>query len=365
MVAVLTGYMVLDEVGQFVRRDEWVSTLDVDTRPIPEQHHMGVALDITFPSMQCGSFGFDVMDVTGELQLGAERQFQREPAGRTGCRMYGAFAMHRVNGEFHVAFGRMSQQARDTHAYLSATQRQAVGHVHLFTPAELGVFNASHTVNHLAFTDTAPVLRSLRGSLLPLLGRRAFAAAAGHGAADGAAHTFAQSQQGRSVYLLKVVPVELRYSSGRRTRAYEYTYSVQHTPITVGPRFSQPGVFFRYELSPYTVVRQQVAPRLGHTLASCAAIVAGMLLLTRVLSTYLANILDFVSCGHIRLPTVPPTTTTVPTAAPVPATLPVPVPGAPLSTPDSEPDAVPQQQQQPLAYLPYMTAATTVNRHAD
>lgn len=348
--------MLLDEVAQFVRRDEWVSTLDVDTRPIPEQHHMGVALDITFPSMACGSFGFDVMDVTGELQLGAERQFQREAAGRGGCRMYGAFAMHRVNGEFHVAFGRMSQQARDTHAYLSATQRQAVGHVHLFTPAELHVFNASHTVNHLAFSDTAPAARGLRGGLRPLFGIRPFAFAE-PAPADGAAHTFAQSQQGRSVYLLKVVPVELRYSSGRRIRSYDYTYSVQHTPITVGPRFSQPGVFFRYELSPYTVVRQQVAPHLGHTLASCAAIVAGMLLLTRVLSTYLANILDFISCGHIKIAppaaaAVPPV---VPTAAAAPLPVPVPVPGEPAAA------AV----QQPVGYLPYMTAATTVNRHAD
>lgn len=359
VVALLTGYMLLDEVAQFVRRDEWVSTLDVDTRPIPEQHHMGVGLDITFPSMQCGSFGFDVMDVTGELQLGAERQVQREVAGRTGCRMYGAFAMHRVNGEFHVAFGRMSQQARDVHAYLSATQRQAVGHVHLFTPAELGVFNASHVVNHLAFSDAAPAVRTLRTGLL---GRRAFASAVGHGAADGAAHTFAQSQQGRSVYLLKVVPVEHRYSSGRRTRSYEYTYSVQHTPITVGPRFSQPGVFFRYELSPYTVVRQQVAPHLGHTLASCAAIVAGMLLLTRVLSTYLANILDFISCGHIRLPTADyagGAGAAVPQHAHAP-TVPVPVPGVPFASPDSEPSP-----QQPVGYLPYMTAATTVNRHTD
>ena len=70
----------------------------------------------------------------------------------------------------------------------------------------------------------------------------------------------------------------------------------------------------------------------------------------------LANILDFISCGHIKIAppaaAVPPV---VPTAAAPPLPEPVPVPGEPAAA------AV----QQPVGYLPYMTAATPVNRHAD
>jgi len=377
LVCLLTGFLVFDEISQFFDRDGWSSSLTVDTRPIPEQHHMSVDLDITFPSMQCGVFGFDVMDVTGELQLGAENKFLRETVGN-GCRMYGSFEMHRVNGEFHFAFGRMSQEYRDAQSFLSATQRQAVGHVHLFMPNELKSFNASHTVNHLEFANKIEVSKLLRLGMHGLLRNKPFKAT-NNPYVDSMKHMYSTSPQGRTVYLLKVIPVELHYSNGDVEQKYEYTVNTQHIPIEIGPRFYQPGVFFRYELSPYTVIRKQLAPPFSHTLVSCLSIIAGMLMLSNVFSTYISNIIAFVTCGRVTIPkdAVPPIGGSF-----APAVMPsfnVPIPGFNPELQQQQQLLQQQQQlleqqqqqqqqveqQQPMAYMPYTTADTTKNRHLD
>jgi len=307
--------------------------------------------------------------VTGELQLGAEKSFRRESYGNNGCRMFGSFEMHKVNGEFHIAFGRMSQEYRDTQTFLSATQKQAVGHVHLFSPSELRVFNASHTVNSLQFSyESSTAAKSHRfGRMSSFIH---FSPGMFGSRTSDMRHNYVDSQQGRTIYLLKVVPVELHFTGGGVEKRFEFTVSAQHIPVTVGPRFSQPGVFFRYELSPYTVVKKELAPKFSHTIVSCFSIVAGMLLLARVISTYTSNIVDFITCGRVKLPSNIASSMGPAYTAPTQPMYTVPVPGFNPEFPtyqqqQPQQPQTPLQTQNPISFLPFVGSNNDKSRHMD
>ena len=38
---------------QHYRTPTWISSITVDTRPIPEQHHITMGIDLTLPGMRC------------------------------------------------------------------------------------------------------------------------------------------------------------------------------------------------------------------------------------------------------------------------------------------------------------------------
>lgn len=80
-------------------------------------------------------FGLDVVDITGELQLGAESEVLKIPEPGGGCTMKGTMIAHKVqefessveticqvDGEFHMAFGRIAKAAPGQHTRLTATQ---------------------------------------------------------------------------------------------------------------------------------------------------------------------------------------------------------------------------------------------------
>ena len=275
--AVVAGVLVLSAIEEY-RTPAWVASVTVDTRPIAAQHHIELGLDVTLQGMRCSDFGFDVADVTGELQLNAG-QLVREPftgpgrGRRGGCRAHGRFVLHRVDGDFHVAFGRVATAAAHAAQTVSATQAETLAHRHHFTPSELWSFNVSHTVNHLHFSDAQhPSARAARQPL------------------DGETHAVPRgADSARFWYLVKVVPVRRVQPSGAAaTDTYEYTYARLVQPVTYGPTFTQPGLFFKYTISPYVVVHTPVAPSLAHTVASCLAVVGGMRALCLLLASAVA-----------------------------------------------------------------------------
>lgn len=99
-------------------------------------------------------FGLDVMDVTGELQLKVEDKIAFQPVGRngaSGCRLVGTMYPHKVNGEFHVAFGKVAVLPRTTGNKMTGNQKQVVGHTHRFSFAEMKWFDPSHIIDRLSF----------------------------------------------------------------------------------------------------------------------------------------------------------------------------------------------------------------------
>lgn len=288
---VAAGLLVFREIEAY-RTPGWVSTVTVDTRPIAAQHHIELGIDVTLPGMRCSDFGFDLADVTGELQLNAGRLVREPYTGpghgrRGGCRAYGRFELHRVDGDFHVAFGRVATAAPHAAQTISATQAETLGHYHHFTQSELWSFNASHTVNHLQFGDARHPLR-LQPRPANTTTDPAWApfADSARQPLDGETHTVPHgADSARFWYLVKVVPVRVVQRSGAVDETYEYTYLRHVEPVKYGPTFRQPGLFFKYTISPYVVVRTPVAPSLYHTVASCLAIVGGMRALALLLAS--------------------------------------------------------------------------------
>ena len=53
IVCLLIAAVLIFREIQMYREVRWVSTVTVDTRPIPEQHHIELGLDISLPGMEC------------------------------------------------------------------------------------------------------------------------------------------------------------------------------------------------------------------------------------------------------------------------------------------------------------------------
>jgi hypothetical protein len=100
----------------------------------PSTSHVGVShshkdaylivnFDITMLALPCERFGLDFVDVAGELALEVSKDVQKIPQSGGGCRIRGFHILNKVQGEFHIAFG------REAAAVEGNQQRQ---HIHRF-----------------------------------------------------------------------------------------------------------------------------------------------------------------------------------------------------------------------------------------
>ena len=212
--------------------------------------------------------------------------------------MSGTLKAHRVDGEFHIAFGRIAKASPRSFDSITATQRQVTGHMHQFTPYEMMVFNASHTINHISYgepqkTDLFSRLLSVKKALQSLYGSEFFAS--GEHPMDGTEY-IVKKDSARIMYFIKVVPTTYVHSDGKVVESYQISHKVQYTPIVYGPVFKQPGIFFRYELSPYHVTSVQKTTTFAHMFSSCCAIVGGVFVVLGFVSNAVGFIIDLIPC---------------------------------------------------------------------
>ena len=284
----LAVLLMLDEVVHYTS-SVWTSRIGVDTRPLAGQEHVYIYLDMDLPGMNCDQFGLDVTDITGELQLGADSQIEKTPRGAgKGCRLHGGLEVHNVDGEFHVAFGRMAKPSQGQTRFITPTMSHVTGHVHQFTREELGFFNASHKITALMFgfaRDAVTARRAGDGGL--------FAALQGkeRSPLQGESHIVTHDTA-RFVYFLKIVPTIRQYADGRVTYSYEYSHRLQAEEVVIGPTFRQPGIYFKFEVSPYIVTYTQMKRSFSHLVASCAAIIGGVYTVSGILAQFIASTHD-------------------------------------------------------------------------
>lgn len=208
--------------------------------------------------------------------------------------MSGTLKAHRVDGEFHIAFGRIAKASPRSFDSITATQRQVTGHMHQFTPYEMMVFNASHTINHISYgepqkTDLLSRILSVKKALQSLYGSEFFSN--GEHPMDGTEY-IVKKDSARIMYFIKVVPTTYVHSDGKVVESYQISHKVQYTPIVYGPVFKQPGIFFRYELSPYHVTSVQKTTTFTHMFSSCCAIVGGVFVVLGFVSNAVGFIID-------------------------------------------------------------------------
>jgi len=76
---------------------------------------------------------------------------------------------------------------------------------------------------------------------------------------------------------------------------HSYSYAVRESfvPVVIGGGiFRQPGVFFRYEISPYRVVQRSGSPPLSHLFATIFAAIGGVLTIVGLLSKPASKIVE-------------------------------------------------------------------------
>eukprot|EP01112_Ceratiomyxa_fruticulosa_P008663 TRINITY_DN2243_c0_g1_i1.p1 TRINITY_DN2243_c0_g1~~TRINITY_DN2243_c0_g1_i1.p1 ORF type:complete len:307 (-),score=47.40 TRINITY_DN2243_c0_g1_i1:292-1212(-) len=242
---VFMAYLMIDELVRF-------STSTV-TSEVGVDLQIGAKLPIhfnfTFPGLYCDAFGLDFLDNAGELSLEVMDNIKKEPFlvnGRPvkGCNTYGQLLTNKVSGDFHIAFGRQSIAMEDKRS-----------HIHRFTPQELDTFNASHIIHKLAFGENVPGVKN------PL---------------DGSVQIVTQDSA-QFQYHLQVIPTVYVHSNGKITKSNQYTHTLKHYQVnTHASSFKQPGIFFKYELSPYQVTYKEHREQFSHFIASLCAILGGV-----------------------------------------------------------------------------------------
>lgn len=254
---VIIGILILSEVSNYLS-PHWISHVDVDTVKAGVLPNIYINVDMTFPDMKCSDFGLDVTEITGSLQLGVTEGVKFDDKLMGGCRMHGVMKASRVSGEFHVAFGKIAFQAQRTNQVITATQKHTQGHIHQFTMQEMKSFKASHKIHHLSFSNKPNALT--RASETPLNGKE---------------FKLEGYDNARYTYYINVIPILYKYPT-HTVRSYQLSVNERNIPVTYGPIFAQPGVFFKYELSPYIVINELSEHSLSHSLASTAAIIGGV-----------------------------------------------------------------------------------------
>jgi len=222
-----------------------------------------INFDVTFPALACDNFGVDIVDSAGEQSLEVTQNIVKKHTSkgkeqdtfRLGCKANGILKVNKVRGEFHIAFGREAQ---------SASGLGGGGHIHRFTPQELFTFNCSHVINRLSFGEDFP------GVVQPL---------------DGTKKVVTKGL-GRYQYFIQVVPTIYKYQNGKQLVTNQYSVT-EHT-LLVDPTkgsFKQPGLYFKYELSPYTVTYTEYNKPFSHFLIRMCALIGGIYTVAGMISS--------------------------------------------------------------------------------
>jgi len=177
--------------------------------------------------------------ISQSLQCGGDKpRLEKE-----GCRTWGFFAVEKTKGSFHIATGTGVQQKHSGHQH----------HVHALTLGDLINFNISHKISVLMFGDHLPgmkyPLHEIEHHELALIAKK--------------------------TYFLHVVPVHYWHKDqDKPQKSNQLSFTEQH--FSFGPDLSQislPGVFFKYDISPFKIELRDVYTPFSHLISRICGIV--------------------------------------------------------------------------------------------
>lgn len=173
-----------------------------------------------------------------------------------GCRLTGSMKVNKVAGNVHMTIG--ESIVRDG------------AHIHQFVPTEAPDFNVSHTIHEISFGEKYPLLPS--SNFL-----------------DNTVRYVNESTGGTGLfqYFIRIVPTEYLDKAGNIgfvTNHFTYTEKFRpvvledykRTPGRVGGSPVIPGIFFVYDLSPFSLQISTAQVPLSHLLTRLLAIVGGV-----------------------------------------------------------------------------------------
>lgn len=270
---------------------QYVHSIAVDTRP---SHRIPIMFNISFPHLQCSLTSIDVMDVSGEVQVDAAKNVWRTRLTREGQKIGLPFedlhvaggAEHRMDrrgeGCFISATLQVQKVAGNVHIALGSSHAHEQGsdpnhppstkHMHSFHPAEIGQFDASHSITTFSFGPLVPTITNPLDDTFNMVQPPA---------------TSAHFQ-----YFIKIVPTIYTDSHNTSTHTAQYSVTTQThqiTPFDLGRADARrvPGVFFIYDLSPFMVQVSEKRVGFGSFLVSVCAIVGGVVTVIGIISSVL------------------------------------------------------------------------------
>eukprot|EP01120_Amphizonella_sp_Union-15-10_P013008 TRINITY_DN5956_c0_g1_i1.p1 TRINITY_DN5956_c0_g1~~TRINITY_DN5956_c0_g1_i1.p1 ORF type:complete len:378 (-),score=63.00 TRINITY_DN5956_c0_g1_i1:33-1166(-) len=207
--------------------------------------------------------GLPISDVPDYEQCKAEHEF-KATRSTEGCRLQGSIAVNKVQGNFHVAPGASGDQSHGSHSH----------HIHQINRGQfqklVQTLDLKHKILALSFGPVYP------GMVNPL---------------DGYEMSF--SGLVRHSYLLQVVPTE--YESGWSV-VQTHQFSVTNHTEVIDPNSGHihlPGVFFRYDFSPFMVKIHSKHKSFSHFLTRLCAVVGGTWVSVGIFLTLTRKITDF------------------------------------------------------------------------
>jgi hypothetical protein len=213
-----------------------------------------INFDFEFPGLECPDFGLDFVDLAGDQQLEVTENIQKTPLPVKGCRIHGFLLTSKVQGEFHVAFGRLAVAADNSQSQ----------HIHRFNMREIDQFNASHIINKLSFGDSVPGIANTLDSQKKIV----------------------LKNSARFQYYVKVVPTTYVHQNGHVTDTNQYSYTLHEIAVDTHARsFKQPGVFFKYDLAPYRVTYREHRQPFAHFITQLCAILGGLFVVAGLVSS--------------------------------------------------------------------------------
>ena len=195
-----------------------------------------------------------------------------------GCRVEGLMEVNKVAGNFHIAHG--ESIVRDGR------------HIHQFHPNEVHKFNITHTINYLSFGDDlgiSSISSRNRNTAYNIGGKNGVDSLVLEKDPDSDTynvntleshhhHVSKEIGTGLYQYYLYITPTTYTDYWGKKIHTNTYTFTERFRPV---PKDSKkltvlPGIFFIYELTPFSIEIDGSRLPLAHFLSRLCALVGGI-----------------------------------------------------------------------------------------
>jgi len=229
---IFMGFLFVMELRQYLTI-EVQSRLTVDD-PVKHSEKIPVFINITLPKLACEYIGIDIQDDMGRHEVGFKDNTIKIPLyDDAGCRFESHFLINKVPGNFHVS----------THSSKNQPEK--------------GDF--SHIIHKLQFGMDLEAGKNVEGSFNPL-------------------ESFDRSgsdEMSTHDYTLRVVPSVYEDLKQNVRYPYQYTYSYREVMHFGHGGRANTAIWFRYELSPITVMYIEKRQPFYTFLVMVCAIVGG------------------------------------------------------------------------------------------
>eukprot|EP01103_Thecamoeba_quadrilineata_P018886 TRINITY_DN7433_c0_g1_i1.p1 TRINITY_DN7433_c0_g1~~TRINITY_DN7433_c0_g1_i1.p1 ORF type:complete len:290 (-),score=34.63 TRINITY_DN7433_c0_g1_i1:186-1055(-) len=250
----ILAILVLSEFVDFVS----VKTTSEMIVDIPRGgQDLRINFNITLPFLSCQLVSLDAQDALGKHVTDVAKSVKKKTVG-PGCNVNGYLDVAKVPGNFHIS-----------------------SHGKTFSPT----LNLQHHIHTLSFGDPVHIRakqeQGISGAFNPL---------------DGTSKLSSDETLNHEYYI-QVVPTSLERTNGHRIDSYQFTVNSNSFGAHNHGGGYMPAIYFRYELSPITVIFRQSRTGFFHFVVQLCAIIGGIFTVAGLVAIVTSKIYDKITLG--------------------------------------------------------------------